>query len=263
MSRSELFEFNKCPSRWISGYRDGGTKSTSWGTLVDCLLLDDKRFAERFAVKPATYIHEDRTEREWNGNSKVCKQWMADHDGKEIVSSADVQSCKQSIAILKKDAIVLEMLENSHFQTFVSAQYKDKDTGLSIPIKCLLDIEPKSGRSLADFKTGQSADHRPFAKSVSSYAYHWQAAMYLDAYNSATGELRDEFKHIIQESFEPFEIGKRLMSLELVDLGRNQYLMALKRYCQCLTANHWPGYDDLNTLGGWSLVQPEKWMVES
>ena len=127
----------------------------------------------------------------------------------------------------------------------VVGEYADKETGLTVPLKGMIDLEPRVNStfhdSLADLKTCNSASPFPWARAVFEHGYHIQAAMYLDLYNSATGQDRTTFLHVLQESYAPWEVGKRLLSQEFLELGRLTYLTALQRYCQCLAANSRPG----------------------
>lgn len=267
MSRSELYEFNKCPSRWLAGYRDSGSSSTEYGDLLDCRLLDPSRFAKRFALKPETYVNEKGETKEWNGNATVCRQWKEKQVGKTIVSAETMADVSTAIARLKGDPITRDLIELSSHQVYLTADYKDADTGLVVPVKCLIDIEPNSeserSSELADLKSTSSASLRDWPWSVFKFAYHWQAALYLDVYNAATGDERTGFIHIVQESFFPFEIGKRLLSAEFIELGRCEYRRALARYCQCLDTKDWPGYDYEKLVQGFSLCEPEARMLAS
>jgi hypothetical protein len=112
MSRGELMEFAHCPQRWILGIESDETKSTEWGTLIDCLVLSPGRFENEFAVTPATYkstgmrcpscgsvtdskkcrkCGTDRVEvvieKPWDWNANTCKDWREERDGMRMVKS--------------------------------------------------------------------------------------------------------------------------------------------------------------------------------
>jgi hypothetical protein len=83
MSRSELMDFAKCPSKWKRGNPKRETDSMEWGSLVDCLLLTPERFEMDYAVAPETYVNAPikyalTTEfpgGEWNPRKKPCQIW--------------------------------------------------------------------------------------------------------------------------------------------------------------------------------------------
>lgn len=269
MGGSDLAEFAHCPHRWVGGYKDEGTKATEWGTVVDCLLMDGNQ--ERFAICPETYLNDKGEEKPWNFNAAVCKEWRTaqEAEGKQVVKPDVFQSAFLAAETIMKDPQLMEVFKSSRKQVMVKGIYLDRETGLRIPVHCLIDLVPPLPRPyLADFKTCQSAHPGPWAKHVYKFGYHIQAARHLDLWNAATGELRVEFRHEIQESYEPFEIGKRMLSEEFITLGRETYIRNLKRYAQCLATGEWPGYDVATNsseivIDGHLLVQPEAWMMGS
>ena len=272
MSRGELVEFAKCPHRWKSGYKDGqeSNESLEWGSLIDTLLLDRERFEQKYAVAPMTYIAESGKdkgkEKPWNWNAKVCQRWKDSQNGKQIIKVGRRTDAQLAILEFTCNHDIVEIISSSDKQVMVSGGYEDDETGITIPICALIDIVPQLTRysdSLMDLKTSNSADSRSWPSSVFRYGYHVQSAFYLDLYNAATGENRANFRHIIQESFPPYEIGKRILAKEFIDLGREKYLSALKQYCQCIKSNHWPTYEEMEDyhIDGWGIVDPEAWMI--
>ena len=273
MSRGELMEFNRCPHRWLMGYKSEETKSTEWGTLLDCLALTPERFDDEFAVTPETYPatpkrKDDPIEQKpWNKNATYCKEWEDGQDGKIVVKSELMTAAQEAVKVLIADGDICELLRQSEKQVMVVGEYKDADSGISIPVKGLLDLLPnlnrRFGKSIADLKSCVNGSPHPWTRTVFERGYHVQGAFYLDLYVAATGEDRIDFLHVLQESFAPWETGKRILSQEFIELGRLTYLTALKRYCQCLLTNQWPGYDSEGrmVLNGWNLTQPEAWMV--
>jgi hypothetical protein len=88
----------------------------------------------------------------------------------------------------------------------------------------------------------------------------------MEAFNLATGEKRDCFVHLIQESSRPYMTARRMLSVEFMELGRLEYKRQLERYCRCLKSNTWPDYDsedDLNGMifDGFRIVEPDTYMI--
>lgn len=268
MSRGELMEFNHCPHRWLMGYKSEPSKASDWGSLIDCLALTPERCAYEFAVTPKVYPCEPskkdpRTEKPWNRNATYCSEWEEAQEGKQIVKDAEMTEAMTAVDVLMEDAQVADLVRGSGKQVMVVAEYRDEDTGIVVPVKTLLDLVPSGQfeKAIADLKTCCSADARAWVKAVFDNGYHAQSALYMDAWNVATGEERLEFYHILQENYAPWETAKRMLSQEYIELGRMQYLAALKRYCQCLQAKTWPGYSARMEFGGWQLVEPLAYMV--
>lgn len=267
MSRSSLKDFAPCPSKWVK-YGDGeddSTTSTEWGSLVDCLLLERDKFEKRYAIKPEQYPVTDKktgqiTEwKDWNANSTWCKEWMAEHREFTPISWATQKEAQKAVEIAEKEFAAF--LAAAKFQVYIRAEYKDKETGIVVPVCGLLDIVPHVDM-IADFKTARSADLSKWPREVYSRGYDMQAAMYLDLYNAATGETRESFVHLIQENSHPYECATVPLSVEFISLGRQRYLAALKRYCHCLATGYWHTYTDLNEerKRGLNICEPEPWM---
>jgi hypothetical protein len=269
MGRSSLMDFSRCPHRWLMGYTRKDSDSTDWGNIMDCKVLAPEKFLERFAVKPATYPAEDGTAKPWNGNSKWCKQWLADHTSQECIGAEKHTETNNAVKFLYGDPEAREFIKCSRKQVMVVAEYADEETGLIVPVKILIDLlpatgHPKFGKGIGDYKSTSDAHPFPWGRSVNTYGYAVQAAFYIDVYSAAVPQERDTFYHVIQESEPPWEVGKRILSQEFLEIGRMRYLEALQLYCQCLKANVWPPYEMAKPgrliIDGWLVTSPENWM---
>lgn len=283
VSQGMLMEFDRCPHRWIAGYDSEETKQTEWGEMIDCLALCPKRWQEDFAVAPAMYeskgmkcpscgsITDSQScrkcgiprkpitiEKPWDWNATPCAEWKEEHKNLKIRKAEVVTQGENAVKILYGKETTREFLECSERQVMVVSEYHDKETGIVVPVKILIDLKPFAnvpdwGKCLGDLKTCQNAG-RAWTRKVWEFGYHVQAAFYLDVHAAATGEDRTDFVHIVQESFPPWEPARKPLTAEFVELGRWRYQEALKRYCRCLKDNHWPGYDE-------EFVSPEPWML--
>lgn len=270
MTRSSLMDFVVCPERWINGYEGGESKSTEWGNLIDCMVLTPLQFGSRYVIIPKTYPDSKTGEpKEWNFNAAYCKKWRADHAGKQAIKRELEQEACEATKRLLNDIRVRDMLsgEGTKTQVWVKGIYVDPETNMEVPIQSLIDIVPsvdgKYGRGLADLKTTQSAHTKAWQKSVHKFNYDAQAAISMDLWNKATAEDRTDWFHVVQESYAPYQVGRKLLSCEFIEQGRTRASEALKKYCQCLKTGKWPDYEDdhRNTMDGWTIVQPESWMV--
>jgi len=129
--------------------------------------------------------------------------------------------------------------------------------------------DSKWGQCLFDIKTTDDASIDRWARTVLNYRYYYQAALYLDVINAATGCEYQRFGNIVQESAAPFEIGRRMISDTYIEIGRAEYKKDLANYCRCLKANSWPGYDDWDedntdspVIGGFRYVDAPTWFVK-
>lgn len=272
MSRSELMLFNSCPSRWLAGYVPKDTDATDWGGLLDCLLTDHDRFDERYAVQPETVTATKSMTCVKDGDAKEgdpvpwrecaeAKEWKAQQRGRTIISHQEHLDALSAVKRLTDDRELRELLACSAKQVMVVAEYVDKETGVVVPVKVLLDLVPavdsRFGKDLADLKTCRSAAPTVWEKAVDERNYDAQAAINTDVYVAATGEDRNTFLHVLLENVFPYQPGRRMLSSELVNLGRMKITSALRNYCRCLASGKWPSWEEASnrSLNGWLIVE--------
>jgi hypothetical protein len=279
LGRSALLEFYRCPDRWRLDYVAKESEAKEWGTMIDAAVLTPERFKSQFVVQPETYpapsnhakvkahIIEEGDPLPWNNNASICDEWTQQQTGKTIIKHKESVEVNAAFTRLHGDVRIHSLLDCSRRQVMVMGEYHDEETDVKAPVKALVDLVPNKahpffGKCLADLKTTTSAALEPFSKSVFNYGYHVQAAWYLDLWVSATGEDRTDFLNVIQENFPPFQPGRRLLSAEYVELGREQYIRAIRLYCRCVKTGEWPDYDTNDrAIEGWTLTEPQPWMV--
>lgn len=295
MSRSELMRFMDNPHKWLPGTPHDRTESTDWGSLIDCLVLTPHRFDEVYVVAPEKYPSEgmkcpgcgsvtsaktcrkcgcDRVkvtvEKPWDWNATYCDEWRQRQDGKQAIKHVNHLEAMRAVTLVYESAEAAEILKCSERQVMVTATYQDADTGISVPVKCLLDFVPnkghlRRGKSLGDFKTAQSCKPYRWECEIYDRNYDAQAALCQDLYVAATGEDRPDWIHIVQENDPPYEMANPLplLSTQFLDIGRAKYRFALKFYCRCLATGKWPSYSigQRVEVEGCYIAEPSEKMI--
>lgn len=301
MSSSAMRLFWAFPSKWKAGFDLAPSASLEYGSLFDLLVLTPNQFDARYAITPDTYAVKvmecpkcgsqtnslkckacgmDREEitidKPWNANSDVCGAWIDAQNkaGKEIVSAKDLQNAKDAAKRLLADEPIKKFLDACQKQVHVTAEWHDEDTGLVIPLKCLIDLVSKNDsafpKSIGDLKTTRNAAPVPWAKWAEFAGYSTQAGFNTDMFVAATGREIINFCFVLSENMAPWEPGRRFMSQDILEpgmdtgciaSGRRQYIEILKGYCKCVKSGKWPGYDDTDEASddGWTLVKPSPW----
>lgn len=295
MSSSSLREFGKCPLRWLRGYNPPDSKPKDYGSVLDCLLLTPKQFEARYVVQPATYEskgmecpecgsvtkskkcakcnvqrREVTVTEEWTNQSTTCNAWTkAQLDaGRKIVTQDTVEDCAAAIARVQQDEILSSFIDASDKQVLIKGEWHDPKTGLKIPVQCLIDLAPREDTEFAaclgDFKSARTAALMAFQRDAFKFGYHVQAAFDFALWNAATGQERNTWCFVLQESFEPWQTGRRMLSQDFLTLGVAEYTRLLQNYCACLKSGKWPSYEDTDegNVQGWSLVDAEPFMAE-
>lgn len=272
MRSSLIKEFAACPRKFFLGRDREETDALAWGDMIDCLALTPGQWERRFAICPETYPDKKTGEpKPWNFNAGYCKAWRDDRKDKAIVKTGEFESANSAVAMLYNEPKMQLLFDQSKKQVFVVAEFHDEETKLVIPIKVLIDLVPNLlspwKDCLYDLKTCASIAERAFGKAVYDYGYHISAALYLDAYNAATGEERNDFRFRVQESRKPWLTGWRFLSSEFIARGRELYVLALSEYAGCVTSGDWPTYEERAAqrgelvIDGCLVVNPEAWML--
>lgn len=270
MSRSQLVKFAACPAKWRAGIPEKeDTKALRFGTLLDLMVFSTGEYAEKVIMPPTHYQDSKGKEAKWTNKSSTCRDWEESKESEGFfVSSEDEEvDIVAAASRLKLDARIKEILGCSKPSVLVTAEWECPYTKLVVPVAILQDFMPDKrdsrwGRYLGDLKTCRDASHKKWKRAVFDHRYDVQAAFYSDVVNAIDGEARDSWVHILVENTAPFEPGRRFLSAEFVELGRSFYTDALNRYCQCLSTDNWTGFDDAGEIDGFTIVQPESWMVE-
>jgi len=274
MSRSQLCKFAKNPHKWLASDDDERTDAMDFGSMVDVLVTAPKTFDATFVANPLTYsvaptTKDPSTEKPWTYQATTCKEWREEQEaaGKIVVSHEAIDAAQQAAARVYEDAELGAFIACSQKQALAEVNYTDAHTGIVVPLRIIVDLVPdpaneRFGNVLGDLKTTRDAEERSWVRQVFDQGYHWQAAMYLDIYNAASVARYNQFAHLIVENSKPFEIARRILSVEFIEIGRMMYRAALARYCICLSENKWPGYDDgIGTFRGWRVIDPQNWML--
>ena len=135
------------------------------------------------------------------------------------------------------------------------------DTRHGVDRRARLDWLPAAtdGRMiLPDYKTAKSAEPRAVAKAVADYAYHQQAAWYIDA-AQALGLADDvAFVFVFQEKTPPYLVTVAELDAQALHVGRVLNDRALEVFAECSAHDTWPGYSDdveLISLPAWATYR--------
>jgi hypothetical protein len=291
MSSSSLRNFGHCPLRYFRGYNPPESKAKDFGSVLDCLLLTPKQFPARYAVQPGSYeskgmecpecgsVTDSKTcskckcsrrevtvTKDWSNQSTTCAAWTKEQidAGREVVTEDTVLECTAAIARLQEDEILTDFIELSDKQVLIKGEWHDEKTGLIIPVQCLIDLAPRKDTEFAaclgDFKSTRTAALMAFQRDAFKYGYHVQAAFDFALWNAATAQERNTWCFVLQESYEPWQTGRRMLSQDFLTLGVAEYTRLLGNYCACLKSGKWPSYEDTDegSVQGWSLLEPNE-----
>jgi hypothetical protein len=234
VSKSLLWDFNESPYKWRHSAGRESTRAMDLGTLIHSAILEPNIPLEDVAaISP---FNDFRT--------KAAQEWKADQRemGKMIATDEDIRAASGCELVFSED----------YAQRFAGG-YKTEVAVFGIigatQIKGMIDLVPDNLDVLVDLKTtARIGSLFDIARTIISRGYHWQAALYLDLWNAATGEKRTRFVICFIEVTEPYESAWVEVSPELIEAGRAGYMNALAKWQSCVAVNAWPRQHEGITL---------------
>lgn len=225
VSKSLLWEFNKSPYKWLNSQPKPPTEAMRLGSLIHTLCLTPGEFPDAYAVSPYDSFR--------TNESKAWRQEQEDA-GKSVINQGTLDHAA-SIAECVTETEILHHLGERQYEAIVESDFH------GIRVCGMIDIAPDYGNTLVDLKPTNSIESLDaLTRLVYNRGYHWQAAMYLDLWNAATGEERDQFQLLFIEFDDPHETAIVTLSQEVIADGRDGYMNALMRWNECIRKNHFP-----------------------
>jgi hypothetical protein len=231
---------------WTSPYNPNAEELESrpaldFGKAAHMLLLGEKGFAETYVLRPNSYPDAKTGEfKPWNGNSAVCKEWLAKNvtAGKTLITDTDIGHIRHMAAALSaKEAVRLGILNGR-----IERSIFTKRAG--VWLKSRPDVIPNSSGDFVDLKTAASVDDESLSKAIYAHGYHVQAGFTRMVVREVLGpDAFTSFTFAFVEKAPPYDV--RIMQLKDtdIDLGERQAMQGLKILADCIKRNEWPGFD--------------------
>jgi hypothetical protein len=214
--------------RWAIDHPEESEPMTI-GSLTDCFTFTPEAFDSLFLPCDA--------------ESKAAKAW------KEAEAIAGVRKVVKHSWLAKARAMHESVMANKTARKLVEAA-KDsqlsvfwQDQEIDLYCKGRIDIPLWEIGCNFDLKTTRSAADDEFQRSIWTYGYHLQAAMYEDA-AASQGHGVDRFGFVLVENEPPYL--SRVVELDRSSIQRgHEALKPLKeKYAECIRGGVWPGYSD-------------------
>jgi exodeoxyribonuclease VIII len=228
------------------------TKPMALGSATHAAVLEPELFRTSYSVAPVC-------DRRTTKGKKTWADFLADNEGKEVLTSGEYDQCFQMQQSAFENPLVFELVSGEGYTEF-SFVWVDKDTG----VLCKGRID-RFGRLwghsvIADLKTTENASPDAWAREVVKYQYHAQSAFYLDGLDTCSPSIVRRFIWIALEKKPPYALAIYEPDAATLDKGRRMYRNYLRQWAKCQETNVWPGYDagiQPLLLPDWALRQEE------
>ena len=300
VSSSSLRLFFYCPDKWrspiehpdgtVTWYERAASEATDWGNMFDCFVLTPTQFSQRYVVIPPDAPRKPSSAqinaKKRSPESERSVEWWQDFEeknrGKIVIDDGDIYKVRQAAKRFIEYPGMADFIGGCDKQVWIEAEWHDKETGLIVPTKCLLDLlpnfeseyailDPLFPKCVADLKTTKNAHPASWERWAHAVGYEIQAAWNVDHVIAATGREILSFHFLLSENHAPWQPGKRTMENDVfekkgdVDSGRLQYEKMMADYCKALKSGFFPGYDDTDEAleGGWTVVRPNPYAEQA
>lgn len=210
------------------------TKSMILGQATHHLLLGEKRFKDRFVVRPDTIGGE-----KWHGSRNSCKIWLKDQAAKNLtVITADMVVHIRGMAkSLASEPLIKAGILNGRIEQ--SLIWKDLKTG--VWLKARPDAIPGDSLDFADIKTTTSVMWDALQRTIRDYGYYQQGALIAEGCEHVLKTPINSFTLIFVESKPPYCV--EIVTLKDVDIQRGMKAnrAALNKFAECYKTGVWPG----------------------
>jgi exodeoxyribonuclease VIII len=233
---SALKHMSKTPAHYQEAIQNPPTQSPAMliGSAFHALVLEPDSFDDFYAVAPAGI------DRRTKAGKEAWAEFEASAAGKTILTADQDNTVRQMAAAVLRHPTASRLLSMCG-QRELSVTWTDEATGT--PCKCRIDAYNKTNGLVIDLKTTDDASPTAFSRTCAKYAYHGQAAYYLDGLANA-GAYSSKFIFIVVEKSPPFAVAVFLCDKDMLDTGRLRYQECLRLHAECSAADNWPGYPE-------------------
>ncbi len=199
------------------------------GLAVHCLVLEPEMYPRRFVTCEIVR----------NKRHKAFQEFMAEHEGKTILSKSESDNADGCASAVLFDSEAMGHLAGA--TTEFANVWIDEETG----IQCKSRIDLVNGH-LGDMKTTGDVREKKFGKIAFDLNYPGKIAFYLDGLiaNGHSGVADKDPFLIVAEQKQPHDVAVYVLPRETVEFGRRQYRECLNRLVWCRENNRWPGYSE-------------------
>lgn len=214
------------------------TEARALGTALHCAILEPLVFRQRYTTMPdfgdLRAVEGRTTKEEGKANKERRNQWLAEHEGVEVLTAEDSERIGNMSAAVRGHRAALAAIQGATEQVVT---WKDALTGLAC--KSRQDV---INDGVCDVKTAVDVSPRAFGFAAAKYLYHGQLAFYHDGL-IASGRMSPKRLPLLVaiQNRAPWDVAVYNMQSEHIEAGRLLYQRLLRRLVECSAADWWPG----------------------
>lgn len=244
ISNSGLSLVARSPAHYAYRTAFKQTRHMELGSAFHTALLEPQRYAAEYIT-----VHgvADRRKSEYKEAAKVYGQdcTLTDSEG----ASVDVM-----MEAVRANAAAHEVMSQPGYAE-LSGFVEDPETGVIMRVR--FDWLTASGHAV-DIKKTQDCRQRAFQRSIHSYRYHCQQAMYSHVFELIEGRPLESYRILAIEEQPPCANVMYTLDALAVSHGHKEYREALEAYANAAESGEWDAYgidSDLISLPEYVLME--------
>lgn len=206
------------------------------GKLFHKLCLEGDDFWDKFQVEPE--FGDLRSSK----NREAKKEWY-DSMPKDaiLLTGPELRMIEGQLESLMLHADASAVLKQKG-KAEISGYYADPETGILCRIRPDLWVEELG--ALVDIKTAQDCTFAEFQRSIVKWRYDIQMGMYAEGIRVITGKPIEFAAFVVVEKKKPYEVAVYHPSQEMLDNGKSEYHLSLRKLAQALDTGVWRRYQE-------------------
>ena len=208
---------------------DASKPAMVFGSAFHCLLLEPEKFTEQYILEP-------KFDKRTTIGKEAHAAWLQEHGSKEVLSVEAWAMLPAMVAGVMRNRYARSAIEGSG-SIEEPVEWTDDVSGLRL--KCKPDIRLANGL-IIDVKTTNDIDPEAWSRTVATFGYHRQAALYLDGcwqVHQADGP----FVHIAVSKEPPHECAVYEVGSESLAIGRSENADTLAELMMRRDSGDWSG----------------------
>lgn len=232
VSKSQLDQMAKSPAHYLASLTTPRKETPAMriGSIFHGLVLEPERV--KIAVAP-------QCDKRTKDGKATWEAFCLENQGAEIVTADEGEMLNGMTESIRNHPAASALLSGKGIAEGSCWWYDEQSGELC---RCRPDYYRRDLGIIVDLKTTEDASPEGFARSIWKYAYHRQAAMYLDGVEAATGDIIKGFVFVCVEKASPFAVATYRLDMQGEEAGRISYKDLLLNLAECRVKKHFPAY---------------------
>ncbi len=233
LSYSSMKNFKKSPrhyKHYVSKKREPATDAQLLGSVVDCLLLEPKKFERRFRLYEKFPRRSNADKLKWQNLVEGAQK-----DRVQLITPEVKKTAEYCIEAIKQHPEAMELIEGKRY---VQHKLEWKEHSVKLPMIGYIDFDSITARGhfIVDLKTTNDASTESFCKDIIKFGYDGQGATYCRGFHKTRFEF-PKYCWLAVETSEPYGVNVIHFDPKDLQIAKDALMADLRAFRKCLDEN--------------------------